>query len=553
VNALRELETLHAEFGRGLAARKQRCLVLLARTRMRSARELARLHELALFLRACPDSPGVHRAARALLARFERRADLARWRAELADSGIAGTEIRFQFFQPTAARLARAFPAALALDWEAWDAAQLARLEALLPLLVRASEAPALESGLHARRWLALARLRGEGQGAFLARRFAELEASADVRAQLWDELDPWLRLDPHPHGPSRTRAAADWLPLHYQRSALRRERPDLRVAARAGPLAVRRVQGAQARELVALAQDAMAARARDLDAFMHADERDVRLVDCGEGLCFAMLGVQPAQRLALETVHAFLTLRNGVPIGYVLASAFLGSCEVAYNVFETWRGAEAAQVYGRVLGMLRALYGADAFTIDPYQLGHENEEGIQSGAWWFYQKLGFRPDARAVRGLMRRELARQARRGTARSSPATLRRLSSAPLFWFLDHSRADVLGRFPLARVGQAAARELARQGSEQRCAAAALQRLGLRSSGARGAEQRQAFERWSPILLALPGVERWSPAERRALARVACLKGAVDELSYLRALQGQRKLWRALCALARVHASV
>jgi hypothetical protein len=533
VNTLRELEELQFEFGARRAEAKQRCLVQLARTRLRSAHEVARLHELALFASSVPDSPGVLASARALLARFARRADLRRFRSELADSGIAGTAIRFQFFHPTAARLARAFPDALEIDWEAWDEAQHERLEALLPLLVRASEANA---ELGARRWLASARTRGEGEGAFLARRFGELEASADVRAQLWDGLDPWLRLEPRPGGPARTLGRADWLPVHFQREALRRERPDLRAAARVPPRSIVRVHGARARALLRLAQDAMAARSRDLDAFMHADARDVRLVDCGAGLCFAMFGVRPEQRLPLESVHAFLTLKNGVPIGYVLASAFLGSCDVAYNVFETWRGAEAAHVYGRVLAMLRALYGADSYTIDPYQLGHENEEGIASGAWWFYQKLGFRPDERGVRALMRRELARGP---GARSSPATLRKLARAPLFFFLGRERADVLGRFPLARVSSAALRELARHGSEAQCA--------------RAARVPRATERWAPILLALPGIERWSPAERRAAARVARLKGAVDELRYVRALQAHKRLWRALCALARVRPSV
>ena len=27
---------------------------------------------------------------------------------------------------------------------------------------------------------------------------------------------------------------------------------------------------------------------------------------------------------------------------------------------------------------------------IDPYQLGLENDDALKSGAWWFYQKLGF-------------------------------------------------------------------------------------------------------------------------------------------------------------------
>ena len=191
---------------------------------------------------------------------------------------------------------------------------------------------------------------------------------------------------------------------------------------------------------------------------------------------------------------------------------------------------------------MLRALYGADTFVIDPYQLGDGNAEGIASGAWWFYQKLGFRSDDRATLARMRKELARG-----GRSTPATLRALARTNVYWSAGARRADVLGRFPLARLAQAAARELARHGSERACAAAAAAHLGIRLRAS------QSFERWAPLLLALPGVERWSRAERAALARVAEFKGCVDELEYVRALQQHVPLWRALCALARVRSSV
>ena len=162
-----------------------------------------------------------------------------------------------------------------------------------------------------------------------------------------------------------------------------------------------------------------MVTRSRDLDAFIHGDPRDVRLIDCGDGLEFAAIGVVPERRLMLESVYGFLTLRNGVPIGYVLTSALFGSSEIAYNVFDTWRGGEAGHVYGRVLAMTRAVFGSRDFTIFPYQLGGDgNSEGIKSGAWWFYQKLGFRPRDPAVLALMERELARMAKRPAHRSTP---------------------------------------------------------------------------------------------------------------------------------------
>ena len=39
----------------------------------------------------------------------------------------------------------------------------------------------------------------------------------------------------------------------------------------------------------------------------------------------------------------------------------------------------------------LRLAFGCTSFSIEPYQLGRDNDEGIESGAWWFYRKLGFR------------------------------------------------------------------------------------------------------------------------------------------------------------------
>ena len=56
-----------------------------------------------------------------------------------------------------------------------------------------------------------------------------------------------------------------------------------------------------------------------------------------------------------------------------------------------------------------REALGVTSFSIDPYQLGFENEEAIASGAFWFYRKLGFRPTDRGVARLVAREEERLA------------------------------------------------------------------------------------------------------------------------------------------------
>ena len=400
LRALSELERLRTEFGARDAGRKLELVRALSRSRLASARAVERLHECLCFLRAYADDAEVHAEVVRALAGFGKRRDLRRVRAALSDTGIAGTDLRFRFYQPTAVWLSERCPRALHIDWDEFDGVE--RLEPLMALLLPWAETQALDLDLRSvRRRIEALRGARESDARFLARRIDALPASADLKRHLYDEIDPPLVLRSGPGTPSRTHAAHPVKGLAFQRGPMRSERPELKSAVDVPPLAIRDLSPREGLEYVHLAREAMAVRARDLDAFMYADARDARLVDCGEGLAFACLGVVPEERLLLEAVYAFLTLKNGVPIGYVLASAIHGSCEVAYNVFETFRGAEAAWIYARVLAMLRALFGADTFTVYPYQLGHENEEGLRSGAWWFYQKLGFRPRERATLALM--------------------------------------------------------------------------------------------------------------------------------------------------------
>jgi hypothetical protein len=313
-------------------------------------------------------------------------------------------------------------------------------------------------------------------------------------------------------------------------------------------------VSGRAARELVDLARAAMVTRSRDLDSFEHADPRDVRIVDCGGGLRFVCIGLVPERRGLLDAIYGYLTLQNGVPIGYVLSSALFRSALVAYNVFESFRGAEAARNYGYVLAMVRKLFGADTFTVDPYQLGHHNAEGLASGAWWFYHKLGFQSVDSEVRHFAHKEVARLRAEPGARSSRATLQRLSSAHVFLHLGRPRRDVLGRVALENVSLRIAEYLARRfgaGREaglQACGVEAARLLGVRSWKGFAPGERLAWERWGPLVLLLPGIDGWNRAEKRRLAAIVRAKGGRRESDFSALFDGHQRLRQGVLALAR-----
>ena len=444
MKSLGRLEKLHREYGNGRAGEKAALVRSLTRAPLPSSREVLRLHEILLFLRAFPDDPPVLRAVEGALAGFGGRRDVVRFRAALAGSGIPGTEIRYRFFWPMARWLASRWPRRLHYADDAFPEFE-PRLRAALPLLVPPVQAEAIRRSERPTAEI-LDRLRGKRTAAaWIVERLGGVPAAETVRETIHDGIDATYLLGSGPDGPSRTHALHRTGPVVFRAAAPRRDRPDLARALRVPPVAVRDLSTVEGRRLIDLARGAMVTRDRDLDAFAWGNPRDVRLVTDRDGLAFAVIGVVPERRLPLPAVHGWLTLRNGVPTGYVQTDTLLYSSEVSFNTFETYRGTDAAHVFARVLAVTRHLLGARSFSIEPYQLGHGNEEGLESGAWWFYAHLGFRPKDPKVLRLFRSELGKMKRNPHHRSSIPVLERLAAAHLYWNESKSAPAVLPQVP------------------------------------------------------------------------------------------------------------
>ena len=226
-------------------------LARLERARLGSARAVEQLHDLLLFLRAYPDDAALLGRVDRMLAAFERRSDLRRFRAELADTGIAGTTIDFPFFAETAWRLAERFPGNLEIDWE--SVAEPERLERWLPFVAHPAEAPGLdEIAWSSGEWLD--RMRGlesgspQADGAFFLRRLRPALPDARIFERVVDDLGLSFHLASGPTTPARTRERLAGTRPVFHRSPLRRGRPDLaRELGRGGlnPLAVEELSGA--------------------------------------------------------------------------------------------------------------------------------------------------------------------------------------------------------------------------------------------------------------------------------------------------------------------
>jgi hypothetical protein len=543
---LERLESLRETFGAAAAREKMQLLADLDKKSLGRADDVERLHDALCFSRAWPDSPELLSVVNRMLKNFADRYDLRRFAGTLENSGIAGTGIRFQFYLVTAQWLAERCGYALHVDWKRFEAVD--ELSRTLESLALFSEQGALRQFLYdPQDWIERMRSNDETDAAFLVRRFAAQGAGETLRDSVYEALDIPFYLSPSGKTPSRTHEYVEPGTVRYQARGIKRNAVDLR---KAGSMRIRfeNVERGQAMRFVDLAKSAMVSRSRDLDAFAYASADDVLLVHCRHGIQIILIGMLPRKRYLLECEYGYLMLRNGVVVGYGTGTGLFGSCQIAFNLFPAFRGAETTELYTCVTATFHKLFDADTFSVDAYQIGADNEEAIDSGAWWFYARLGFRPRDVAAARLADAELRKAQTKGY-RSAKDTLRRLANYPLYFSLGRQRQDVLPAVCTDSISLGVLDYVSdrfgshREQGARQCSEELAEALGVDSIAEWPADEQLMWRRLSPVILASAHVEKWSTAERDALRDVILSKADVHERNYVKLFDAHRRLRRAL----------
>jgi hypothetical protein len=542
---LDRLDAWKRRFGPGGEGRLEKLLAVAAARRFRDAGALIRLHETVLFLRAYPRTPELARLADAILFTFGNR--VARLKASGADvsafeepevSGISGTSLTAVFTYEAARRLAALHPGSIDIAWEAADETDRlgSALWRFLPLL---EEDWPVEAHVPYRRWVSAARRRGATDLSWLLERLAALPLPPRGRAEIYDSMGLPLvwHIGNERTSRSRLRLPASRLFCHGE-PLLRRADVSLMREMEGPPLPLKRLPRPDARKILDLILDTSAMRYRELYGFSHPDEAAVFRADAGRGLEVFFCGVPPAWRLPLRAYHGGMFFKNGVPAGYVELLSLFERAEVGFNLYYTFREGESAWIYARLLRLFRQVLGVSCFSVDPYQIGLENPEAIDSGAFWFYRKMGFRPVESEAAALAEREERRMCRTPGYRSSRRTLERLAASYLMFEGPAAAPGVWDRFRVRNLGLAVQRAMStRYGGDPELLRRAA---GLNTARNLGGE----FSGGLALLLGLvPELERWTPEEKACAAQILRAKESGSEARYLRLMQRHRRLRAAL----------
>jgi hypothetical protein len=590
---LTELESAKSRFDSKHAGLITTLLTQLSKLQFTDPHQLIRFHEALLFLRAFPHSPNLIRRAEHLLNTFHRRIeDLRAANADMSifddfdTSGIVGTTMQDVLSFDVAQWLARRIPHNIEIAWDDyWDDYQGERSRSniwprFIPLLEEDADA---EANIPWAKWLNAARGR-QTPLSWLLNQFANLPLPAHQQAELYDSLRLPLRWKLENLKLSRTRNWTHPRRFFFHNAPLiqRSEVSLARELSKPAPK-LEKLSRAAGESVLRAVREVMFVRYRELYGTTLGDPGTVVRTDVGRGVVIHLWGLPPPRRVPLRAYVCGYTLKNGVPIHYFEAMGLCEWLEIGFNVFYTYRQGETAWIYAQTLRCLRALTAATCFSIYPYQIGQDNDEAIDSGAFWFYRKLGFRSGRADLQALCEREEKKISADPRYRTSRRTLKRLAEAHMFYEMNRgefaksarvnetlgdetigkdttsSRATFVpkslpalaaeGRGPWdtfstrslgMRINRRMAGEFDGDGKKIRFASTTTVTRALCLNPTRWTpSQKQALENWSLVLSLIPTLTRWTPREKQNMIKIIRAKAEPNEMSYLRQTQHHLRL--------------
>jgi hypothetical protein len=535
--ALADLEESKRRFGIDDAGLRRE-LRLVTKSSFSDAESLIRFHETLLFFRAYPPSAKVQELLEPILKTFAPRiVELRKADADLSPldvpevSGIAGGSVTSNFSYAVARWLARKYPRQLSIDWdwleneEQWSAI----LPRFLPLL---ADDAMVEAHVPLREWMQTATGR-QNEIAWLIDRFQSLDLTDTEKGELYDSLKLHVTWK-FPFSASRTGMRLPPRKTFHSEQLIQRRDVLLAAELSSPPIPVKKLSRREGEKILDMARETSAVRYRELHGFTYGDATRIVKADLGRGTEAFVIGVPPETRLPLRAYHAVIIFKNGVPVAYFEGLSLFERMESGFNLYYTFREGETAWLYARILRLMRQLLGVTVFSIEPYQIGHENEEGIESGAFWFYRKLGFRPVRPEILKLTQAEERKVAKDRRYRTSARTLQKLAAGYMLFETQAAtkKSGEWDRFEARNIGLALQRRMAREfrgdPNSIRAHSVDLVRRALNVKALTSVSDL-------PLVLAMiPDLKNWSAADKKLAARVLSAKHGRDEAGFLKQMQ-------------------
>ena len=433
---LSQLILLRNKFGNDFQVEKKTLLLELKKQRKFKVSAFKKYHDVLLFLLAYPENKELYNLACSELQRLSdllpSQSNLAR---QLYQFGICHTQCSGKFSYELIRWLKLAYKSQVQMDpIEVEDAKVISILNLVMPEI---STEILQEGQVKWKSWLLGFRLKkSESLLEILLRIFGNSLLTPRLKELLWSDLDIYINLKLNEALPTRSTVLAIDYKLCYHKE-IRKQFFTKQILNQ--KMVEFFLSNEQKQTLICSSRMALACYQRETDPITFADKHNCHYYQLANGVSLALFGLPPEKRQVIDSYIGYLAFKNGLPIAYGGGWIFADSCRIGINIFPAFRGGESALLFTQILSAYKNIFNLNRFTVDPYQIGKNNSEGIQSGAFWMYYRLGFRPLQKEYKKLAAQEFELLLNKHY-KTSASTLKKLANSILEFHVNSPQKSI-----------------------------------------------------------------------------------------------------------------
>lgn len=523
--AITRLHTIRNRYGKTFAAEKQRLLHSIDIKTISNKTPAAHLYEALLFLTACPDGKAIYKTASRYLEQLQQQLTARpKLQYSLYNSGITGTTLCAAFSFEMVKWLRRTKPGTITLNnIEAPDA----QVQSLLSVVMPKVESEILQdANAEWKGWLKKLKTKNEDLLDQLIAIFDSTAIRPEVKDELWDTLGINVAIDLTGH----CCLPASLVKTYYHRSLIRQAKDHALIGK---PVAVK-LTTAEAEKIIDCCRMILVRKLRELDPISFTHTKLVSFYQLERGYGIALTGMVPNRRHPIDSYMGYVVFKNGLPVAYAGSWILFNSARIGLNIFTDYRGGESKYIFDQVLQLHAKLYGLKRFSVDPYQVGKYNSDGIDSGVFWLYYQAGFRPIEKVQYELAEAEAQKISQDTKYRTPAAVLKTLAGSRLQLVLQRAAVD----FDATDLSRTYAAIITKKFAGNRMLAEknAVQKIAGILSVQNYTEPNMHFvlSNWAVLLLSNEKELRTNKALQQTLKKLFILKACGSEEAYIRGLQ-------------------
>lgn len=529
--SIEQLFAIRNQYGKKYLVQKLNFLKEIDYEQVKNTKILQKQHGTLLFLLAYPDNKVVYKQAAHSLKKLELLIQTnEKIRTSLYNSGITQTKLCASFSFELVKWMQKHFPHDIRLsDLEADDG----QISSILSVVMAKVESEILQDGNSDwKTWL----LQSSTNEEELLDRIIAVFDQTNIRPEVKDELWAALGLNVEIFFSKHNSLPVSLVDPFYHRSLISKKEIAKQLVSKPKLISLKKEA---AEQVVAASRIVLMRQLREIDPVNFTSTKLVSYYDMGRGLNIALMGMEPERRHPIDSYMGYVAFKNGLPVAYAGSWILFDSARIGLNVFPEYRGGESAWIFREVLNLHKQVYKLNRFTVDPYQLGKDNADGIQSGAFWIYYKAGFRPIELVQQQIAQAEIDKIKAKPGHRTFAGVLKKLAESRMELVL-HKKAV---RFDATDCSTAYARIVEQQFAGNRKVAESysikimLNRVNLKNNNEE--QMRYVITNWSLLLYNKKTGLQLNAGEKMKLKNIFKLKVKGSEKDYISALQKFNKL--------------